>query len=77
MQADVDEKRDVSKEEAMQFAENNKIGFLETSALTGQNIEFAFKKLVEGTYRLFIFKQRYLEAALRKGNKANSNLNQN
>ncbi len=31
----MEENRQVSKEESIQFAENNKMGFLETSAKTG------------------------------------------
>lgn len=44
----MDDNRQVSREEAIQFAENSKMGFLETSAKSGQNVDFAFKKIVEG-----------------------------
>jgi GTPase SAR1 family protein len=46
---DREEEREVSKDAALQFAEANKMGFVETSAKTGANIDFAFKKLIEGT----------------------------
>lgn len=38
----------MSKEEAIKFAESSKMGFVETSAKTGNNVEFAFTKIVEG-----------------------------
>lgn len=45
---DLEDKRQVSKEEGINFAEKNKMGFVETSAKTGLNVEFGFKKIVEG-----------------------------
>lgn len=41
---DLEEQRDVSYQEAQQFAEENGLLFLETSAKTGENIEEAFLK---------------------------------
>ncbi|CAD8095500.1 unnamed protein product [Paramecium sonneborni] len=48
---DKDAERQVSKEEAIKYAQSKKMGFLETSALTGHNIEFAFKKIAEEILR--------------------------
>ena len=39
---DLEDKRQVSKEEGQQFAEENNLVFFETSALTGNNIEEIF-----------------------------------
>ncbi len=45
----VDE-RIISEEEARQFVEDNKLqGYVETSALTGQNVEEAFRMLAKET----------------------------
>lgn len=48
---DREEEREVSKDAALQFAEANKMGFVETSAKTGANIDFAFKKIIEEILR--------------------------
>lgn len=45
---DLEENRNVTKEEALIFAEKNKMGFVETSAKNGLNVEYGFKKIVEG-----------------------------
>ena len=47
---DLEEKREVSKEDGENKAKLNGVSFLETSALTGNNIEIAFKTLVENVY---------------------------
>ncbi|CAD8097523.1 unnamed protein product [Paramecium sonneborni] len=48
---DIETERKVSKEEAIKYAQSKKMGFLETSALTGHNIEFAFKQITEEILR--------------------------
>ncbi|KAI3719567.1 hypothetical protein L6452_20469 [Arctium lappa] len=45
--ADLEEKRAVPSEDAVEFAENQGLYFFETSALTGDNVEAAFFKLLE------------------------------
>ena len=47
---DLENQREVSKEEGQMKAQENGLGFLETSALNGNNIELAFKTLVEEVY---------------------------
>ena len=47
---DLENLREVSKEEGEMKAKNSGIGFIETSALNGNNIELAFKILVEEVY---------------------------
>ncbi len=47
---DLEEEREVTKEEAEMKAKDFGIAFLETSALNGNNIELAFKTLVEEVY---------------------------
>lgn len=44
---DLADNRQVKIEEASQWAENNKIGFVETSALDATNIDHTFQTLVE------------------------------
>ena len=48
---DFDDKRDVSYEEASQFAEENGLIFLETSAKTGENVEEAVFKTAQMIYQ--------------------------
>ncbi|XP_076900486.1 ras-related protein RABA3-like [Bidens hawaiensis] len=48
--ADLEDKRAVPSEDAMEFAENQNLYFFETSALTGDNVETAFSKLLEEVY---------------------------
>ena len=45
--SDMEQNRQVTKDEGIKYAEQNKIGFVEVSASNGTNIEFTFKKLVE------------------------------
>ncbi|KAI3731838.1 hypothetical protein L1987_63028 [Smallanthus sonchifolius] len=47
---DLEDKREVPSEDAMEFAENQSLYFFETSALTGDNVEVAFLKLLEEIY---------------------------
>lgn len=44
---DMNDDRKVSYDEAKQFADNNDLLFIETSAKTSENIKFAFTKLTE------------------------------
>ncbi|KAK9074302.1 hypothetical protein SSX86_006899 [Deinandra increscens subsp. villosa] len=48
--ADLEDKREVPSEDAMEFAENQNLYFSETSAFTGDNVEAAFVKLLEEIY---------------------------
>ncbi|KAJ0444504.1 putative small GTP-binding protein [Helianthus annuus] len=47
---DLEDKRAVPSEDAVEFAENQGLYFFETSALTGDNVEAAFFKLLEEIY---------------------------
>ena len=49
---DLESERVVKKEKGLEFAERYKFAFMETSALTGQNIETAFSTLINCKYRL-------------------------
>ena len=49
--SDLEEQREVSKEEGQQKAELYKLAFMETSALNGNNIEKAFTELVNDVYK--------------------------
>jgi Ras-related protein Rab-11A len=44
--SDLEEHRDVSTEEAMEFAQKNKLHFMETSAKDNSNVSEAFEKLI-------------------------------
>ena len=48
---DLDSKREVTKEEGDQKAKDLGVGFIETSAMNGNNIEAAFDKLVNEVYK--------------------------
>jgi len=50
--ADLTSQRAVSKEDAVEFAEQQGLFFSETSALTGENVEIAFLMLIEEIYRV-------------------------
>ena len=49
--SDLEDKREVSKDEAMKKAELHKTAFLETSAYNGDNIAKAFDELIEEIYK--------------------------
>ncbi|KAI3385659.1 hypothetical protein SNEBB_004709 [Seison nebaliae] len=49
--ADLEEHRDVTYEEAKKFADENNLLFIETSALTGENVEEAFLKTAQDIYK--------------------------
>ena len=49
--SDLEEQREVSKEEGQQKAELYKLAFMETSALNGNNIEKAFTELINDVYK--------------------------
>ena len=49
--SDLDEKREISKEEGVQKSEEFKTAFMETSALNGDNIDKAFDELIEQIYQ--------------------------
>ena len=50
---DLEEFREVKKEEGEKKAKEYGLAFLETSALSGNNIEKAFKKLIEEVYKKY------------------------
>ena len=49
--SDLEDKREVEKEEGIKKSEEYKIAFLETSALNGDNIDKAFNELLEQIYQ--------------------------
>ena len=50
---DLEEKREVKKEEAQNFAKKNKMIYFETSAKENINIKEGFKKLAELAYEAY------------------------
>lgn len=46
---DKEEERCVKVEEAMEFAQEHKLFYLETSALNGSNVEQAFMTVIKGS----------------------------
>ena len=53
--SDLDDKREITTEEAMEFAKNNEIAYIETSAKSGNNVNVAFEKLIEGNKKKNLF----------------------
>ena len=49
--SDLDDKREVQKEEGIKKSEEYKTAFMETSALNGDNINKAFEELIEQIYQ--------------------------
>ena len=49
--ADLDASRDVTREEAEEFAKEHNLTFLETSAKTGDNVEEAFLQTAQNIYQ--------------------------
>ncbi|XP_076881941.1 ras-related protein RABA3-like [Bidens hawaiensis] len=64
--ADLEDKRAVPSEDAMEFAENQNLYFFETSALTGDNVEAAFSKLLEEVY--YVVSKKTLDQDVTKSN---------
>jgi len=52
------EDRKVTYEEGKEFADENNLEFIETSALTGKNIEKIFEKLVDQYEKMNAVKQK-------------------
>ena len=50
--SDLKDKREVKKEDAIEFANDNHIGFIETSALEGSNVDIAFDRVISEIYRV-------------------------
>ena len=48
---DMEESRRVTSEEGEEFAKKEQIGYVETSALTGRNVEESFRSLVRQIYK--------------------------
>jgi Ras-related protein Rab-11A len=51
---DLEEERQVKLEQGMEFAEKNGMGFYETSAKDGKNVDHMFRKLIEEIYKQMI-----------------------
>lgn len=47
---DLDDKRQITKADAEQKAKNYNVAYMETSALSGENIEVAFETIIKGIY---------------------------
>ena len=45
---DLVENREVKKEDAAKFAQENHLAFIETSALDGHNVDLAFERVIQG-----------------------------
>ena len=50
---DLDKLREVQQDEAIQFAKENGIGFIETSALEMTHVEIAFENIINGTLSIY------------------------
>lgn len=50
--SDLKDKREVKREDAIEFANEKHIGFIETSALEGLNVDIAFERVIAEIYRV-------------------------
>ncbi|KRX11172.1 P-loop containing nucleoside triphosphate hydrolase [Pseudocohnilembus persalinus] len=72
---DLKEQRAVKTEDATEFAKENSLAFLETSALDGDNVEDAFQKVVSEIYNLLKDKPDPIDTKITKFNNNNQNNN--
>ncbi|KAM3130523.1 hypothetical protein pb186bvf_017332 [Paramecium bursaria] len=73
-----DAQRKVSKEDATQFMDSNKMAFYyETSAKTGNNVDLVFQKCVEQILLQLVTKQRFKDEVKHNQNVQNSVLDVN
>jgi len=61
--SDLRHRRAVPTEDAMLFAENNNLAFIETSALDATGVEEAFRQILSEIYRLMSRKNIYADGA--------------
>ncbi|KAJ3223486.1 hypothetical protein HK099_001069 [Clydaea vesicula] len=54
--SDLKEKREVTTEEALAYAEKNNLSFMETSALDGENVNLAFQQILQQIYSILSVK---------------------
>ena len=75
---DLNDKREVDKNEAMNKAEKYNIAFMETSALSGDNIQKIFQDLIEKVYvNFFRNSKANKEKEINKGIELNKNNKEN
>ena len=48
---DLEDQRQVNKEQGEEKAKNNEVAFMETSALSGENLDKAFEKMINEVYK--------------------------
>ena len=79
--SDLDEKREVSKEEAESKAQKNKFGFMETSAKDNNNVQKAFETLFHEIVKIYKNKNniefndnKRIDGGFKKNKKENSNI---
>jgi len=79
--SDLDEKREVSKEEAESKAQKNKFGFMETSAKDNNNVQKAFETLFHEIVKIYKNKNniefndnKRIDGEFKKNKKENSNI---
>lgn len=49
---DLNDRREVSREEAAAYAEQHHLAFIETSALLATNVDLAFERIIHGKNRI-------------------------
>ncbi|CDW84508.1 gtpase ypt3 [Stylonychia lemnae] len=55
---DLVEKREVTKEEAAQFAEDQHLAFVETSALDGNNVDLAYERVIKEIQKVVLAQEQ-------------------
>ena len=72
---DLEDERDVSKEEGLNLAESLNVKFFETSAITKENIDEAFQEIINSTYNSYKNEMKNIKDEFNESIQIDKNLN--